>query len=421
MYPNPQDVLPLPPRPSLEQYKKRAKELVKACRSGDADAIGAWALRWIDAEHSTKVEQFARERLRGTCALADAQFVIARAYGFASWPKFVTHLELLARAASPVSSFEEAADAIVAGDERTLSRLLRDHPELVRARSTRDHRSTLLHYVSANGVENYRQKSPRNAAAIARLLLDNGAEVDAEADVYGGGCTALGLVATSAPPSIAGVQLALLDVLLERGARLDRPGAAGHRHPLVRACLANGQPDAARYLARRGAPLDLVGAAGIGDLDAVRTSFDEQGRPAPNVSRADLLDAFAYACGYGHAAVVGFLLDQGVDVNATLRLYGDGHTGTHLAAYHAHIDVLEQLLARGANLDVVDTTWGTPPVVWALTGWHEKAGHPRDRHYEAVAMLVIAGAAVKAEWLEDEQVRADARMREALTPRPKPR
>ena len=29
MYPNPQDALPLPPRPSVEQYRKRAKDLVK--------------------------------------------------------------------------------------------------------------------------------------------------------------------------------------------------------------------------------------------------------------------------------------------------------------------------------------------------------------------------------------------------------
>ncbi len=49
MYPNPQDALPLPPHPSVEQYKKLAKDLVKSCRSGDPAAIGAWALRWIEA------------------------------------------------------------------------------------------------------------------------------------------------------------------------------------------------------------------------------------------------------------------------------------------------------------------------------------------------------------------------------------
>ena len=47
MFPNPQSALPLPPRPSLERYKKLAKELVKACQSGDETAIGDWAEQWI--------------------------------------------------------------------------------------------------------------------------------------------------------------------------------------------------------------------------------------------------------------------------------------------------------------------------------------------------------------------------------------
>jgi hypothetical protein len=49
MYPNPQDALPLPSRPSVEQYKKLAKDLVKSCRSGDPAAIGIWASQWIEA------------------------------------------------------------------------------------------------------------------------------------------------------------------------------------------------------------------------------------------------------------------------------------------------------------------------------------------------------------------------------------
>lgn len=59
-------------------------------------------------------------------------------------------------------------------------RLLHDHPELVRARSTREHRSTLLHYVSANGVEDFRQKTPKNILDITKLLLTAGADVNAE-------------------------------------------------------------------------------------------------------------------------------------------------------------------------------------------------------------------------------------------------
>ena len=49
MFPNPQDALPLPPRPNLEQYKKRAKDLVKASHSPDPTAIRAWAANWIDS------------------------------------------------------------------------------------------------------------------------------------------------------------------------------------------------------------------------------------------------------------------------------------------------------------------------------------------------------------------------------------
>ena len=81
MYPNPQDALPLPSRPSVEQYKKLAKDLVKSCRSGDPAAIGVWASRWIQAlaahqrepdalrdgteinARANQIDQFARTKL----------------------------------------------------------------------------------------------------------------------------------------------------------------------------------------------------------------------------------------------------------------------------------------------------------------------------------------------------------------------
>src|SRR5258708_29504485 len=44
---NPHDALPLPPRPSLDQYKKLAKDLLKASRSSHPNAVGAWAADWI--------------------------------------------------------------------------------------------------------------------------------------------------------------------------------------------------------------------------------------------------------------------------------------------------------------------------------------------------------------------------------------
>jgi hypothetical protein len=439
MYPNPQDALPLPSRPSVEQYKKLAKDLVKSCRSGDPAAVGVWASRWIDAlaahqresdvrrdgeemnARANQVAQFARTTLRagdGTsarCVLADAQFVIARAHGFRSWPSFVTHIESLGRASSPVSAFEAAASAIVTGDATTLTRLLREHPDLIRARSTRDHRAALLHYVAANGVENYRQVTPKNIAAITEILLAAGAGIDDEADVYGGGCTTLGLVATSAPPAIAGVQRQVIDVLLEHGARMDLPGSGGNKQPLVRACLANGQPDAADYLASRGAPLDLPGAAGIGRIDVVKRFFNEDGDLSATATKAQVMDGFSLACAYGRADVVDFLLDRGIDVNAELRDHGEGHTGLHVAAFHGHVAVVSALLRRGARVDVTDKTWGTPPLLWALTAWSREAATDSAPYYEVAARLVGAGAIVKPDLLDCDKVRADPKMIAALT------
>ena len=44
------DTLPLPPSPSLEQYKKRAKALVTAAESADPSASGrANGSSWCDA------------------------------------------------------------------------------------------------------------------------------------------------------------------------------------------------------------------------------------------------------------------------------------------------------------------------------------------------------------------------------------
>jgi ankyrin repeat protein len=413
VYLEPQDALPLPPRPSLEQYKKRAKDLVKACRSGDPAVIRAWAARWgdTDARHIDEIEQFARGELARDCKLTAAQFVIARAHGFESWPKMAKHLETLARANSAVSAFEAAADAIVSGDLDTLERLLREQPDLIKARSTREHRATLLHYVSANGVEGYRQKTPKNAVAVARLLLRAGAEVDAEADVYGGGCTTLGLVATSQHPLHAGVQNDLIDVLLEHGARLDLPGG-GHNHGLVNACLRNGCPRAAEYLASLGAPLDLEAAAGVGRLDVVQRLFDE-------ATEAERRDGFSQACGYGHPDVVEFLLGKGVKVDARLSVVGAGHSGLHVAAYAAQVEVVRVLLRHGAPVNVKDETWGTPPLVWALHAWSEERAAPPERYTQVVAMLVAAGAVVDPELLSSEKVRADPRMLAALSGRAK--
>src|ERR1700736_1924776 len=141
------DAKELPPRASLEQYKKQAKALLKSEKNGDADA-----LQRVRQHHPRLTKLTASELRSGRFLLADAQLVVAREHGFESWPRFAKHLEALSRDSSSTSKFESAVDAVITGDTATLEKLLRENPQLIRARSTRRHRSTLLVYVGANGV-----------------------------------------------------------------------------------------------------------------------------------------------------------------------------------------------------------------------------------------------------------------------------
>ena len=125
----------LPARPSLEQYKKQAKELLKNAKSGQPETLQL-ALQRIKKDHP-RFGRLADLELSGAkLVLADAQLVIAREHGFESWPRFAKHIEGLTRQNSPVSRFESAVDAVVAGDVAKLEQLLGENPELVRERST---------------------------------------------------------------------------------------------------------------------------------------------------------------------------------------------------------------------------------------------------------------------------------------------
>jgi hypothetical protein len=455
------DAKELPPRPSLEQYKKQTKELVKSnrrlgvkltlanaqfviarehgfeswpkfakhiealTRESSTRSLWEWAENALMAGDVSTLERLLRENQQlfreqrppshGSGGLApdysggDARSVIVRNHHFESWAGFAEYIEALRHKSSPVALFEAAVDAIVTGDVATLKRLLRENPELIQARSTRSHHATLLHYVGSNGIEYFRQKTPKNIVRLAETLLEAGAEVDAAADMYGGGSTTLGLVATSIHPFAAGVLEPLITLLLEHGATVDGPGGRS----IVNACLANGRARGAELMAGHGGRLDLEGAAGVGRLDLVSSFFNEDGSLKTNATRAQLNKAFAWACQYGRTSVVDFLLQRGMQIDAKVPHHGQ--TGLHWAACNAHVDTVKLLLKRQAPVDAKDETWGNTPLGWALHAWGDQpSGDARGPYYGVVALLVAAGAAVKQEWLADEQVRADPRMLAAL-------
>jgi hypothetical protein len=91
----------LPPRPSVEQLRKRAKDLLKAARSQDAAALARLQrqpqVRSVvaggDPTHTARIQ------------LADALSVIAREYGFPSWTKLKAYVDTIRSAnVNPVPS-----------------------------------------------------------------------------------------------------------------------------------------------------------------------------------------------------------------------------------------------------------------------------------------------------------------------------
>src|SRR5207245_4338928 len=107
------DALPIPPAPSIEQYRKLANDFQDACESSEAGAVVKCVARWLEAigrlqglEITSEVrEQIDRQAKRieqrwcksrrtdesEKCDLAEVGLFVAREHGFASWPDFAEH------------------------------------------------------------------------------------------------------------------------------------------------------------------------------------------------------------------------------------------------------------------------------------------------------------------------------------------
>jgi hypothetical protein len=67
-------------------------------------------------------------------------------------------------------------------------------------------------------------------------------------------------------------------------------------------------------------------------------------------------------------------------------------------------------LIKGANVDLRDERYNSPPLGWAIHGWCDPPAGNHGRQSGVVALLVAAGAGMELEWLEREKVRADPQM-----------
>lgn len=94
-----------PVRPNLDQLKHQAKDLLRAVREGDADAVAQ-----LQKHHPTPIN-------RMTAELADAQAALARSYGLPSWARLVTACRM--------------TDAIWGGNVEAVRALVVKNPKLL--------------------------------------------------------------------------------------------------------------------------------------------------------------------------------------------------------------------------------------------------------------------------------------------------
>ena len=143
----------LPPRPSLDQLRRRAKELRDAARSGNPAALA-------------RITAHTPAARAGTVTLAAAQLAIAREHGYPSWPQLVA--EVQARTAELGQRVEEFLVASIRDWTGRAARMLARDPWMAGARSEQDNGATALHLAAAAG-----------STATVRLLLDRGADIEA--------------------------------------------------------------------------------------------------------------------------------------------------------------------------------------------------------------------------------------------------
>ena len=131
-------------RPDLDQLKRQARELLDAFRAGDARAAKEVLACYGRAD-------------TGAFGLHDAQLVLARAYGFDSWPRLKAFVN--------GATVRRLIEAVRAGDLDAVASMVDARPELVHVDAAENDEHRALHHAVL-----------QRHADVVRLLMRHGAD-----------------------------------------------------------------------------------------------------------------------------------------------------------------------------------------------------------------------------------------------------
>ena len=340
----------LPPRPNLDQLRHQAKDLL-----ADANNGGLSALARINA-------------VSNRLTLSSAQLAVAREYGFASWAKLKVEVE--------------RRRVLDRGDLEGLSALLAEHPTL--AQTVMEHWSdhplgaAPLSYVAMLRFDTSRQawRDFPGSAEMAQALLDSGAPIN-------------GVPADSETPLITAASYGdsgVARVLIENGADLDTvaapdaggvPGGSALLHAAV-----FGMTEVVDLLVSAGAQVRTIEeAAACGDVAAWLTS---------KTPEQDRIRALVMAADHQRLDVIDQLVNAGTPIDAIDTLFG--RQALRTAASDGRPRSVRRLLAHGADPNLRDPQRGMTPLDWCRHNRATAADQPAYDEVEAILRPVTSSS-----------------------------
>jgi ankyrin repeat protein len=312
----------LPVRPNLEQLQRQAKEFLHAIHTGDVNAIAE-----LREHHPELVEPSAAK-------LADAQLVLARSHGVASWTRLVQAVQLAE------AIWHDDADKVLVLITQN-PRLIHEHvlirtdsnwgpPMTYAANLGRDHIVRLLHHHGARDLESAAGRAAlQGKIETLYMIYDLAGRPSLEKMTLAGPAYTLSVEGTAALFALGvhlhgpgGVDRNTMEHLLGTDSR--NPPA---KHRILELYVEHGfQPPDTPVMALHRGRIDLLEMHLARDPDLLTRTFD-------------ITDIFPLAPACAREPHVA----QGTPIHRTTLL--------HIAAYFDELEIAEWLLDRGMNPD----------------------------------------------------------------------
>lgn len=395
----------LPNNPSLDRLRESARRLQRGVTASDPQALD------LVRRHHPRPD-IALGDVPDRFALHNAQLTVARCYGFSGWPALVHYLALAEDISVDPSGVDEDVldpadrfcalaslrydDADAPPRRRAAAKLLKADPGLVErhvwaAASAADPVAVGRHLAVRPALAAARggpfgwvplmylcysrapiDRGEAEVLAAARLLLDAGADPNA-GYLWCGMSTPFTVLTGVFGEGEQGPRRqprhpfasALATLLLRRGA-----------HPVDQQTLYN------RMFRPDNAHLELLFAHGL--ADAAPSPWERLLGEAMETRAQMWQRQISWAAEHGFTDRLYLLARHGVDVSDVDVMVpafpddpntrdDDGATPLHHAAWDGDLDLIERLLAAGADPTATDTRFGTTPLGWAEHAYQTEA------------------------------------------------